>query len=59
MLHAATTSLAGDDSAVTAITQREGWIATLKMGKSPFDKQLLDSLLAEGRPTNRPQPVRA
>jgi WD40 repeat protein len=31
-------------------TQREGWIATLKTGKSPFDKQLLDSLLAESAP---------
>jgi WD40 repeat protein len=31
-------------------TQREGWIATLKTGKSPFDKQTLDSLLAEGAP---------
>jgi WD40 repeat protein len=34
----------------TMRTQREGWIATLKTGKSPFDKQTLDSLLAEGAP---------
>ena len=34
----------------TMRTQRESWIATLKTGKNPFDKQLLDSLLAEAAP---------
>ena len=31
-------------------TQREGWIATLKTGKNPFDQALLDELLTQGAP---------
>ena len=34
----------------TMRTQREGWIATLKTGKNPFDKATLDSLLSESAP---------
>jgi hypothetical protein len=31
-------------------SQREGWIATLKTGKNPFDQALLDELLTQGAP---------
>ncbi len=34
----------------TMRTQREGWIATLKTGKNPFDQALLGELLTQGAP---------